>query len=80
MAKKSTKDTFDDADLRSSLLSGGFEAEDYENAAVGRGEVSEGRLFGLNAVERMILSIVLFLAVTIIGIALLFITGTVAIR
>lgn len=70
----------DDNDLRRSILEGGIDVEDYENSAVKSNEVTDGRIFGLTAVERMILSIVLFLAVSVLGIALLFITGTIAIR
>ncbi len=68
----------DDRDLRSSLLDDlSFSGEDV---SVSASQVADGRIFGLTAVERMILSIVLFLAVTVLGIALLFITGTIALH
>ncbi len=66
-------------DLRD-LLMGDEVSGDFETTAVSSEDVSDGRIFGLNAVERMILSIVLFLAVSVLGIALLFITGTIALR
>lgn len=71
--------SLDDADLRG-MISGNVEYEDVENTAVGRDQVADGKIFGLNAVERMILAIILFLTVSVLGVALLFITGTIAIR
>jgi hypothetical protein len=83
MAKQQQKlvsrESLDDSDLRSSLLSTNIEY-DVENTAVRREEVAEDKIFGLNPVERMILSIIMFITVTVLGIALLFITGTIAIR
>ena len=64
--------------LRRSLLT--EEAQDFERLTVRRDEVSEGRIFGLNAVERMILSIILFLAVVVIGIAILLATKTIVLH
>ena len=78
MSKKS--ELVDDNDLRSSMMAGNIEIEDPEKNAVSREEVPDGKIFGLNAVERMILSIVLFLTVTVLGVALLFVTGTIALR
>jgi hypothetical protein len=78
-AQKPVRQSVDDSDLRSSLMTN-IEFGDYEESAVQRSEVADGKLFGMNAVERMILSIVLFLTVTVLGAALLFITGTIAIR
>jgi hypothetical protein len=66
-------------DLRSSVLTDDFET-DFGVKEVRANEVSEGRIFGLTAGERMILSIILFLAVTVLGIALLFATGTIVLR
>jgi hypothetical protein len=66
-------------DLRSSVMSDEFET-DFGVREVRAHEVNEGRIFGLAAGERMILSIILFLAVTVLGIALLFATGTVVLR
>jgi hypothetical protein len=75
-----TRESLRDDDLRSELLSNNMDFADFENSAVGRDQVNDGKIFGLNPVERMILSIVLFLAVTVLGLALLFFTGTIAIR
>ncbi len=66
-------------DLRNSVSQDDFET-DFGVREVNRGEVSEGRIFGLAAGERMILSIILFLVVTVLGIALLFVTGTIVMR
>jgi hypothetical protein len=74
-----TREALDDADLRSSLMSTNIEY-DVEGQAVRRDEVAEDKIFGLNPVERMILSIILFITITVLGVALLFITGTIAIR
>ena len=64
-------------DFRRSVVADEFESKfDIEEAVVG----NEGRIFGLTAGERMILSIILFLAVTVLGIALLFATGTIVLR
>ena len=68
----------EDQALRRSLLV--EEGQDFERLTVRREEVSEGRIFGLNAVERMILSIILFLAVLVLGIALLLATGTIVLH
>ena len=62
-------------DLRSSLINEDFET-DFGITEVKK--VDEGRIFGLTAGERMILSVILFLAVTVLGVALLFITKTIA--
>lgn len=67
----------DDSELRR-LLTPDESLVDLEDVAVKREE--DGRIFGLNAVERMILSFVLFMTVTVLGIALLFITGTIVIH
>jgi hypothetical protein len=65
-----------DRDLRDSLNDDMFET-DFGVREVRSNEVSEGRIFGLTAGERMILSIILFLAASVLGVALLFATGTV---
>jgi hypothetical protein len=67
----------DDSELRR-LLTPDESLVDLEDVAVKREE--DGRIFGLNAVERMILSFVLFMTVTVLGVALLFITRTIVIR
>ena len=67
----------DDSELRR-LLTPDESLVDLEDVAVKREE--DGRIFGLNAVERMILSFVLFMTVTVLGIALLFMTGTIVIH
>ncbi len=69
----------DSGDLRSSLITDDFETE-FGVREVRAQEVSEGRIFGLSAGERMILSIILFLAVTVLGVALLFATNTIVLR
>ena len=69
----------DDRDLRTALLAND-DIGNFEDVAVRADEVSEGRIFGLDAVQRMVLSIVLFIVVTVVGIALLFATGTIVIR
>jgi hypothetical protein len=66
-------------DLRSAVTSDDFET-DFGVREVRASEVTEGRIFGLSAGERMILSIILFLSVTVLGIAILFATNTVALR
>ncbi len=66
-------------DLRRSVNEDEFET-DFGVREVGAHEVSEGRIFGLAAGERMILSIILFMAVTVLSIALLFATGTVVLH
>jgi hypothetical protein len=66
-------------DLRSSVLTDDFET-DFGVKEVRANEVDEGRIFGLAAGERMILSIILFLAVTVLGVALLFATGTIILK
>lgn len=66
-------------DLRSAVNEDDFET-DFGVREVRHTEVSEGRIFGLTAGERMILSVILFLAVTVFGIAILFATHTVVLR
>ena len=68
-----------DRDLRDALNDDMFET-DFGVREVASNEVSEGRIFGLTAGERMILSIILFLAATVLGVALLFATGTIVLR
>ncbi len=63
-------------DLRTSINDSEFES-DFGVREVAANEVNEGRIFGLGAGERMILSVILFMAVTVLGIALLFVTGTI---
>ena len=66
-------------DLRAGVVEDEFET-DFGVREVGTNEVTEGRIFGLTAGERMILSIILFLSVSVLGVALLFITGTIVLR
>ncbi len=66
-------------DLRSSVSEDEFET-DFDVKEVRSNEVSEGKIFGLAAGERMILSIILFMAVTVLGIVLLLATNTIAIH
>ncbi len=64
-------------ELRGTVLQDEFET-DFGVQEVQATEVSEGKIFGLTAGERMILSIILFLAVSVLSVALLFATGTIA--
>ena len=66
-------------DLRDMVNEDEFETE-FDVKEVGTHEVSEGRIFGLTAGERMILSVIMFMAVSVLGVAILFATGTVVIR
>ena len=77
MSAKNPNNPNDDRELRQ-LLTTDDSLIDLEDVAVKREE--DGRIFGLNAVERMILSFVLFMTVTVLGIALLFITRTIVIQ
>lgn len=63
-------------ELRNSVLRDEFETE-FDVVEVDRRQVSEGRIFGLSAGERMILSVVLFLAVSVLSVALLLVTNTI---
>jgi hypothetical protein len=77
-SKKQTKRQAVDTDeLRDGLLQD--DAPTFDVREVQSYEVSEGKIFGLAAGERMILSVILFLAVSVISIALLFATNTIAI-
>ncbi len=69
----------DVSDLRRGVMGDDFETG-FGVHEVSASEVSEGRIFGLTAGERMILSIILFLAVTVLGVAILFATGTIVIH
>jgi hypothetical protein len=66
-------------DLRNLVTQDEFET-DFGVTDVRANEVSEGKIFGLAAGERMILSIILFLAVTVLGVAMLFATNTIVLR
>ena len=68
----------DESDLRDLVNQDEFESNFNVNV-VGREQVNPGRIFGMTAGERMILSIIIFMAVTVLGIALLFATQTIAI-
>lgn len=63
-------------DLRNSVLRDEFET-DFDVVEVDRRKAGEGRIFGLTAGERMILSVVLFLAVSVLSVALLLLTNTI---
>lgn len=63
-------------DIRSSLLTDDFESS-FGVKEVQANEIDTGRIFGLTAGERMILSIILFLTVTVLSTALLLATGTI---
>ncbi|MBX3063153.1 MAG: hypothetical protein KF726_09260 [Anaerolineae bacterium] len=66
----------DQDDLRSTLLIEEFE-RDFGVREKQASEVDTGKIFGLAAGERMILSIILFLAVTVLSVALLLATNTI---
>ena len=66
-------------DLRRDINDDEFET-DFGVREVGSAEVSEGRIFGLTAGERMILSVILFLAASVLGVAVLFATGTIVLH
>jgi hypothetical protein len=51
----------------------------FEDQAVSRREADEGKIFGLNAVERMFLAIGFFLVVTVLSVLLLIITSSIEI-
>lgn len=51
--------------------------EDFSNVVVK--ETDDGRIFGMNAVERMFISIGLFLVVTVFSVMLLLLTDSIAI-
>jgi hypothetical protein len=64
-------------ELRQSLIFEDFE-KDFGVREKRAEEVDTGKIFGLTAGERMILSMILFLAVSVLSSALLLATGTVA--
>ena len=68
----------DESDLRDLVNQDEFESNFNVNE-VSRAQVNPGRIFGMTAGERMILSIIIFMAVSVLGIALLFATQTIAI-
>lgn len=72
MAKDKEQD-----ELRQSLIFEDFE-KDFGVREKRAEEVDTGKIFGLTAGERMILSMILFLAVSVLSSALLLATGTVA--
>lgn|SRR5690606_6253036 len=78
--RKSARETRRDDDLdllRERLL---VEDEpDFEDAQVLVKNVDDGKIFGLNAVERMFLSIGLFLVVSVLSVLLLLMTDSIAI-
>lgn len=53
-------------------------AGDFGEIAAGTQTVDDGRIFGLNAVERMFLSMGLFMVVTVTSVLLLLVTSSVA--
>jgi hypothetical protein len=77
MTNKGMNDNLDD--IRSNLveddLFGSF--DDVPSPASQR--VEQKRIFGLTAGERMILSIIFFIAVSVLSVALLFLTNTIVI-
>ncbi len=53
--------------------------DDFEASAVKAREVDDGKIFGMNAVERMFVSVGLFLVVTVFSVLLLLVTDSIAI-
>lgn len=68
----------DESDLRQLVSQDEFESN-FGVDVVGREQANAGRIFGMTAGERMILSIILFMAVTVLGLALLFATQTIVV-
>lgn len=48
--------------------------------AVGDSEVSDGRVFGMTSGELAMASILLFVVTTVVGVSLLFLSGTITLR
>ncbi|HVO42565.1 MAG TPA: hypothetical protein VMT34_08075 [Aggregatilineales bacterium] len=65
-------------DLRKMVMEDEPFDSNYEKEIVTK--VNEGRIFGLTAGERMILSIIIFLAVTVASIAVLLATNTIVLH
>lgn len=63
-------------DLRNSLITDEFES-DFGVREKQKSEITTGKIFGLAAGERMLLSIILFIATLILSAALLLATQTV---
>lgn len=53
-------------------------SDGYEGASVARREVSNDKLFGLNPVERMFLSIAFFLVVSVLSFLILLLSDSIA--
>lgn len=63
-------------DLRRGTGEGGYqEGEDYTFPAIEEEAVRDRKFLGMTAIERMFLSIFIFLNVIVIGLALLIFTG-----
>ncbi|GAB4545670.1 MAG: hypothetical protein OHK0023_04320 [Anaerolineae bacterium] len=65
-------------DLRNQLVEDEFETE-FGITGPATQRVENKRLFGFTAGERMVLSLILFMAVSVVSVALLFLTNTIAI-
>lgn len=76
MANPKNKSTVDVSDLRDAMIEDQFETE-FGVGEVAAHEVDDKRIFGLTAGERMILSVIFFLAVSVVSVALLLLTNTV---
>ena len=68
----------DESDLRELVSQDEFESNFGVDVA-SEADVNPGKIFGMTAGERMILSIIIFMAVTVLGLALLFATNTIVI-
>ncbi|MCB9436776.1 MAG: hypothetical protein H6673_07245 [Anaerolineales bacterium] len=53
--------------------------DDFSSVAVRAQDVDDGKIFGMNAVERMFISVGLFLVVTVFSVMLLLVTDSIAI-
>lgn len=77
MTNKSVNDSLDD--VRDNLVGDSLLETDFGVPSTASQRVEPKRIFGLTAGERMILSIIFFLAVSVLSVALLFLTNTIVI-
>ncbi|MCE7948850.1 MAG: hypothetical protein DYG88_15625 [Chloroflexi bacterium CFX4] len=77
MTNKSANDSLDD--IRGGLVEDDLFETDFGVPSTASQRVEPKRIFGLTAGERMILSIIFFLAVSVLSVALLFLTNTIVI-
>lgn len=77
MTNKGANDSLDD--IRGSLVEDDLFSSFDDVPSPASQRVEQKRIFGLTAGERMILSILFFIAVSVLSIALLFLTNTIVI-